>query len=54
MSVPISDELRTAGERFIKVARAAGLLRWSETYAQPLGIQMEDFLYPKIEFFLTH
>ncbi len=54
MSVPISDELRTAGERFMKVARAAGLLRWSETYAQPFGIQMEKFVYPKIEFFLTH
>ena len=54
MSVPISDDLRTAGERFIKVARTAGLLRWSETYAQPFGIQMENFLYPKIEFFLTH
>ena len=36
------------------MARAAGLLRWSETYAQPFGIQMENFLYPKIEFFLRH
>ena len=54
MSVPISDELRTAGERFIAVAQAAGLLRWSEIYAQPFGIQMENFLYPKIEFFLRH
>ena len=54
MSVPISDELRNAGERFIEVGRAAGLLRWNETYAQPFGIQMENIIYPKIKFFLTH
>ena len=53
MSAPISPELRTAGERFIEVARKAKLTYVSECYGDPTA-QVEKMLYPKIEFFLRH
>ncbi len=53
MSVPISQELRTAGERFIDVARAADLTFLSESYGGRYT-QTEKMYYPKIEFFLRH
>jgi hypothetical protein len=53
MSVPIPDDLRTVGERFIKVARAADLTFLSESYGGP-HTQTKKMYYPKIEFFLKH
>ena len=53
MSVPISKDLRTAGERFIPVAQAADLKVLSESYGSGY-IQTERIYYPKIRFFLTH
>jgi len=53
MSVPISEDLRTAGERFIEVGRAANLAVLSESYG-PKYTQTEKMYYPKIRFFLTH
>jgi len=53
MSVPIPDDLRIAGERFLEVARAADLSYLSESYGGRY-VQTEKMYYPKIEFFLTH
>ena len=53
MSVPIPDDLRIAGRRFIEVARAADLSKLSESYAGHYT-QTERVYYPKVEFFLTH
>ncbi len=53
MSQPISPELRTAGERFLKVARAADLAFLSESYGGKYT-QTDKVYYPKIEFFLKH
>jgi len=53
MAVPISDELRTAGGRFLKTARAANLTMISESYGGH-RTQTDKMYYPKVEFFLTH
>jgi hypothetical protein len=53
MSVPIPDDLRTIGERFITVARAADLSVLSESYG-PRYTQTEKMYYPKVKFFLQH
>jgi len=53
MSVPISDDLRTAGERFVTTARAADLSFISESYGGRYT-QTEKMYYPKVKFFLTH
>lgn len=53
MSVPISADLRVAGERFLQVARAADLSYVSESYAGKY-LQTEKMYYPKVEFFLKH
>ena len=53
MSVPISDELRSAGERFIEVARAGRLSQLGENYDRPF-VQTEMIYYPKVRFFLRH
>jgi len=53
MSAPISDDLRTAGERFIDVGRKADLAVLSESYG-PKYTQTEKMYYPKTRFFLTH
>ena len=53
MSVPIPDDLRIAGRRFIEVARAADLSFLSESYSGRYT-QTERNYYPQVEFFLTH
>ena len=53
MSVPIPPDLRTAGERFITVGRAADLAFISESYGGRYT-QTEKMYYSKIEFFLQH
>ena len=53
MSVPISDDLRTAGERFVTTAKAADLSFISESYGGRYT-QTEKMYYPKVKFFLTH
>ena len=53
MSAHISDDLRTAGERFLKIARAADLAFLSESYGGRYT-QTKKMYYPKVEFFLTH
>ena len=53
MSEPISPELRTAGRRFLEVARRAKFANVSEFYGEP-GVQVEKMLYAKVEFFLKH
>ena len=53
MSVPISDDLRTAGERFVTVARAADLTVLSESYGGHY-VQTEKMYYPKVAYFLKH
>ena len=53
MSTPISDDLRTAGERFVKVGRAADLAKLSESYGAHY-VQTEKMYYPKVEFFLKY
>ena len=53
MSTPISDELRTAGGRFIEVARSARLGQLGENYDKPFA-QTEMNHYPTIRFFLRH
>jgi len=53
MSVPISDELRRVGERFLAAGRASKLTHISYSYAGP-DVQTHKFYYPKVEFFLTH
>ena len=53
MSVPISSDLRTAGERFVEVGHRAKLSHLTESYG-PAYTQTEKAYYPKVEFFLTH
>ena len=53
MSVPIPDDLRAIGERFITVARAADLSVLSESYGARYT-QTEKMYYPKVKFFLQH
>ena len=53
MSVPLSDRLRTAADRFVDVARAARVAYISESYAGR-DTQTEMILYPKIRFFRQH
>ena len=53
MSVPISDDLRSAGERFVSVARSADLTVLSESYGGHY-VQTEKMYYPKVEYFLKH
>jgi len=53
MTAPISEDLRTAGERFIKVGRAADLVKISESYGGNY-VQTEKMYYPKVEFFLKY
>ena len=53
MTRPVSQELRTAGERFIEVGRAADLVKISESYGGNY-VQTEKMYYPKIEYFLKH
>ena len=52
MSAPISPTLRTAGRRFIDVARAAGVTHINESYGGP-NAQTDKIYYPAIETFLT-
>ena len=53
MSVPLSDRLRTAADRFVNVARFAQVSYISESYAGR-DTQTEMILYPKIRFFAQH
>ena len=53
MSEPISNDLRTAGERFIEVGRWAKLSHLTESYGAAYT-QTTKAYYPKVEFFLTH
>ncbi len=53
MSVPISDEMRHVGNRFLETGRASKLTHISYSYAGP-DVQTHKFYYPKVEFFLTH
>ena len=53
MSVPISDDQRMAGNRFIEVATAANLQFISESYGGR-GTQTKKMYYPKVRYFLTH
>ena len=53
MSVSIPQDLRTAGERFIDVARAADLTFISESYGGK-DTQTEKMYFPKVRFFLRH
>jgi hypothetical protein len=53
MSVPLSPDLRTAGERFLETAKAADLTFLSESYGGPYT-QTKGMYYPKIRHFLTH
>jgi hypothetical protein len=51
--VPIGDDLRTAGERFIQVATAVDLQFLSESYGGRYT-QTKKMYYPKVRYFLTH
>ena len=53
MSVPLPDDLRTAAERFIPVARWARMSHLSESYDRPYD-QPERNYYSKLRFFLRH
>ena len=53
MSVPISDDLRTAGERFVTVARAAELTVLSESYGGHYVQNRKDVLSESGLFFET-
>ena len=53
MSAPISDDLRTAGERFVQTAKAVDLKFISESYGGPYT-QTKKMYYPKVEYFLSH
>ena len=53
ISTPVSDDLRTAGKRFIEVARSASLAQVGENYDKPY-VQTEMNHYPTIRFFLRH
>ncbi len=53
MSTPISRDLRTAGERFLEVARAVDLSFISESYGGKYT-QTEKMYFPKVRYFLRH